>query len=257
MTEEAHLNRLRAEGFGVDAARYHRARPTYPAELVGDVLDGCTGTVRVLDVGCGTGRAAQLFAGRGCEVLGVEPDARMAAVAEEHGIPVEVATFEAWQPAERCFDVVISGQAWHWVDPEVGPPKAGEVLVPGGRLALFWNAIRHDAPSRAAFDAIYAELAPELAGATLMGHQASRPDSHLDPIVASGCFGEPVVTRYTWPQRYTGPEYLDLLGTHSDHRTLPASQLAPLLDAIGAAIDGLGGFFTVAYDTTLITALRR
>ena len=66
-----------------------------------------------------------------------------------------------------------------------------------------------------------------------------------------------MVTRYTWPQRYTGQEWLDLLGTHSDHRVLPPGQLAALLDAIGAAVEGLGGFFTVAYDTTLITALRR
>ncbi|MCU1426215.1 MAG: methyltransferase type 11, partial [Actinomycetia bacterium] len=87
-----HEERGRAESFGADAARYDRARPSYPAALV-DAL-----TVdephEVLDIGCGTGIASRLFAARGCHVLGVEIDERMAAVAREHGIDVELGAFE-------------------------------------------------------------------------------------------------------------------------------------------------------------------
>ncbi len=85
--------------FGQDAVRYDRARPSYPTALIDDLVSDEPG--RVLDVGCGTGKAARLFAARGCQVLGVEPDDRMAAVARSYGIPVEVATFEAWDPAGR------------------------------------------------------------------------------------------------------------------------------------------------------------
>lgn len=82
-------DRERAESFGETAALYDRARPGYPVELI-DLLV-CEGAPRVLDVGAGTGIASALLAARGCDVLGVELDRRMAAVAEARGITVEVA----------------------------------------------------------------------------------------------------------------------------------------------------------------------
>ena len=51
---------------------------------------------RVLDVGCGTGIVSALLAHRGADVLGIEPDPRMAAVARAKGLAVEVARFEEW-----------------------------------------------------------------------------------------------------------------------------------------------------------------
>lgn len=44
----------------------------------------------------------------------------MAAFARDRGLPVEVAAFEAWDPAGRAFDAVIAAQSWHWVDPAAG-----------------------------------------------------------------------------------------------------------------------------------------
>jgi SAM-dependent methyltransferase len=77
---------------------------------------------RVLDVGCGTGKAAGARAGRGLVAPGVEPDARMAEVARGHGLAVEVATFEAWEPAGRRFDLLTFADSWHWVAPAVAVP---------------------------------------------------------------------------------------------------------------------------------------
>ncbi len=135
-----------AESFGADAERYDRARPSYPAALVERIVAASPGP-DVLDVGCGTGIAARQFQAAGCRVLGVGPDPRMADLARQRGFGVEVATFEAWDPAGRAFDAVIAGQAWHWVDPVAGAAKAAQVLRPGGRLAVFWNAFQP--PARA------------------------------------------------------------------------------------------------------------
>ena len=50
----------------------------------------------MLDVGCGTGKVARELSARGLEVLGVELDERMAAIARGHGIEVELGAFEDW-----------------------------------------------------------------------------------------------------------------------------------------------------------------
>src|SRR5215208_5765843 len=94
----------RSTVFGADAEQYDRARPAYPEALF-DLLVSAT-TVDVLDVGCGTGIASRQVARRGCTVVGVEPDARMAAVARRRGTTVDVAPFEAWDAAGRQFDLV-------------------------------------------------------------------------------------------------------------------------------------------------------
>lgn len=114
-----HLDRTRALSFGDDPATYDQRRPSYPVALVDDLM--ATSPHRVLDVGCGTGIASRLFAVRGCAVLGLEPDERMAAFARSKGTIVEVATFETWQASPEPFDLIVSGQAWHWVDPAIGP----------------------------------------------------------------------------------------------------------------------------------------
>jgi len=120
---EPHQHRQVAESFGPDAERYDRTRPSYPGALVERIVASSPGP-GVLDVGCGTGIAARQFQAAGCRVLGLDPDARMADLARQGGLEAEVAIFEAWDPAGRTYDAVVSGQAWHWVDPVAGQAAA-------------------------------------------------------------------------------------------------------------------------------------
>jgi SAM-dependent methyltransferase len=151
---EPHQHRQVAESFGSDAERYDRARPSYPGALVERIVVASPGR-DVLDVGCGTGIAARQFQAAGCRVFGVDPDERMAGLARQSGLEAEVATFEAWDPAGRAFDAVVAGQAWHWVDPVAGAAKAAQVLQPGGRLAVFWNAFQPPPGLGEAFAGVY------------------------------------------------------------------------------------------------------
>src|ERR1700677_18879 len=112
----SHRARTTAESFGSDAERYDRTRPRYPQVLVDRIVAESPGP-DIVDVGIGTGVSAQLFQAAGSRVVGVEPDPRMAEFAQRRGFEVEVAKFEDWDQAGRTFDVLISGQAWHWVDP--------------------------------------------------------------------------------------------------------------------------------------------
>jgi SAM-dependent methyltransferase len=251
-----HANRIRAESFGAVAELYDIARPSYPSELVAALLDG--GARTVLDVGCGTGIAATLFAAAGCEVLGVEVDPRMAALAAAKGIDVEVAAFEGWEDRGRRFDLVISAQAWHWVAPRAGAEHAASVLAPGGSFAAFWNLGRPPREVRAVLAPVYRRLAPEIENySSGPVRDRSRVGDTALGLVACGAF-EPVGKRwFEWARSYDSAAWVDLLRTHSDHQTLAPDRRERLLAAVGAAIETLGGAFEMRYETVLVSASRR
>ncbi|MGH3586722.1 MAG: class I SAM-dependent methyltransferase, partial [Pseudonocardia sp.] len=246
-----------AESFGTDAARYDRARPAYPQPLI----DRLAAAGReVLDVGCGTGTEARQFRAGGCTVLGVEPDARMAEFARSRGLPVEVATFEDWQPAGRSFDAVVAAQSWHWVDPVAGAVKAAQVLRPHGRLAVFGHVYEPPTEVAEPFATAFRAVAPD---SPLLAQPARRPVEVYvagyarcaDAIRGTGRFEEPEQWRFDWEQRYTRAQWLDLLPTTGGMTQLPPDDTAVVLDAVGAAIDALGGGFTMS-STTLAVAAR-
>ncbi len=255
--------RSRAESFGAVAELYDRVRPSYPPAMVDALLAGedrsrVDPPRRVLDVGCGTGIASRLLAARGCEVLGVEIDERMARLARAHGVRVEVAQFEHWEPAGRTFELTVSGQAWHWIDPLAGAQKAASVLEPGGRLALFWNFGLQPRAVADLFDPIYERLAPGLEGySVLLGGQDARAETATAGIAVAGQFETAETSKYAWRQTHTTVEWLEILQTHSDHQAIPIDQRERLLDAIGEAIDLLGGSFEMPYEAILVTAQRR
>jgi SAM-dependent methyltransferase len=257
LPSEPHRARQVAESFGAAPARYDRARPRYPAALVERIVAASPGP-DIVDVGCGTGIAARQFQAAGCTVLGVEPDARMAEWARQCGLEVEVSTFEAWDPAGRMFDAVIAGMTWHWVDPVAGAAKAAQALRPGGRLALFWYVFQPPSDLADAFSAVYRRVLPDSPfynGATpgLDGYSAFFAKA-ADGMREAGGFGDPQQWRFDWDQPYSRDEWLDLVPTSGGHSRFPPAVLDELLAGIGAAVDAVGGGFTMHYTAVVVTA---
>ncbi len=257
---EAYRAREVAESFGLDAERYDRARPRYPDALIGRIVGESPGR-DVLDVGCGTGISSRQFQAIGCAVLGVDPDAQMAAFARQRGLEAEVATFEDWDPAGRTFDAVIAGMTWHWVDPVAGAAKAAQLLRPGGRLAVFWYVFQPPPTLGEAFAAVYRRVLPP--GSPFSRGTMPGLDSYSafftkaeDGIRQAGMFSDPEQWRLDWDQPYTRDEWLDVVPTSGGHSKFPPSTLQELLAGIGAAIDEAGGSFTMHFSAVAVTATR-
>jgi SAM-dependent methyltransferase len=249
-------DRSRAESFGAMAELYDRVRPSYPSALVDALV--ADAPRRALDIGCGTGIAAALLTARGCELLGVEIDERMAAVARARGIDVEIGSFEHWDARGRMFELAVAGQAWHWIDPVAGAQKVATVLAPGGRLGLFWNFGSPPRELAELFAPIYARLAPGVESySVLLGGQDARADTAIAGIAASQRFGPPELTTFPWSRRHDTAQWLEILQTHSDHQAMAPQQRARLLAAVGEAVDSIGGTFEMPYEAILVSALRR
>jgi SAM-dependent methyltransferase len=198
----------------------------------------------VLDVGCGTGIAARQFQAAGCQVLGVDPDARMAGLARRFGVEAEVAKFEAWDSGGRAFDAVIAGQAWHWVDPVAGAAKAAQVLRPGGRLAVFWNSFRPPADVGEAFSEVGRRVLPD---SPLSRGAMPGPDAYsalctkaADGMRQAGAFSDAQEWRFDWDRPYTRDEWLDVVPTFGGFSLFPQAKQEELLAGTGAAIDAVG-----------------
>lgn len=257
---KAHEARGVAESFGVDAEGYNRSRPRYPAAMVDRIVAASPGR-DFLDVGSGTGIASRQFQAVGCRVTGVEPDTRMAEFARSTGINVEVATFEDWDPAGRTFDAVVAGQAWHWVDPTAGAGKAGQVLRRRGRLAVFAHVFDPPAPIAEAFATVFQQVMPDAPfNAPLPGSAFDIAQkmfaSFADGIRDAGGFTGPEHWRFDWEHTYTRDQWLALLPTTGGLTRLPADKLTEVLDVVGAAVDALGGSFTMPYITLAVTSTR-
>jgi SAM-dependent methyltransferase len=236
--------------FGAIAAEYDRHRPAPPEDLVDD-LERLGGSV--LDVGCGTGKAAVAMAERGLTVLGLEPDERMAAIARGHGIAVEIGTFEAWDASGRQFDLLTFSDSWHFVDPAVGTRRAAALLHPGGKVARIWNSYLLEPPAIEALDRVYRRLAPEITQSwrPSAAWAPVRPDD--DPLVRGGFM--PLRTRtYKSSGRWTADEFVAMAATTSSHLRL-GDRLAPLTSEVHAAIEALGG--AVRMHRTTFLALAR
>jgi SAM-dependent methyltransferase len=247
--------------FGEVADVYDRVRPEYPPEVIagiGEILGVAPGA-RLLEVGCGTGKATALMAVAGYRVLGLEPSEEMAAVARRNladfpDVTVETVSFEEWRVERARFDVVTAAQAWHWVRPEIGLPRAHDALRPGGGLAVFWNWEVGPPPEiRRGLDHAYARLAPSLVTEPLKRRLG---DVMARQLEESPLFGSLTTREYRWHATYTTADYVALMTTHSNHRALADVERERLHAAIGGVIDAHGGTVEIEYKTGLFVVPR-
>ncbi len=132
-----------ALSFGSAARLYDSIRPAYPMGAVSWAVGA--EPVRVLDLGAGTGLLAGAVRSAGHEVIAVEPDEQMRAVAAERhpGIRILAGSAEDIPLPDGSVDAVVVGQAYHWFTPQDALPQIHRVLRKDGVLAAMWN-IRDD-----------------------------------------------------------------------------------------------------------------
>jgi SAM-dependent methyltransferase len=240
--------------FGEVAQEYDAYRPSYPDALFDTIIEfgALQAGDRALEIGAGTGKATMSFVARGLDVHALEPSAEMAAVLRAKGVDAELALFESWPPPPEPFRLVYAAQAWHWIGGDDRYERVAAALAPGGTVAFFWNKGREWTGALGAEnDAAYDEHAPELTGGTQWDLEWVA--AGLDACAA---FAPPEHRTVTWNRAYTRTEWVEMLGTHSDHRILPGERRTRLHRAVGDVIDRHGGTVDVVYDVQCYLSRR-
>ena len=130
------------------AADYDRYRLTYPDRLIARVADlaGLKPDDAVLDLGCGTGMLALVFARLGMAVTAMDPDAGMLAHAREKaqtaGVTVRFLQGDSGDLSATMgpFRLVVMGRSFHWMDRAATLAMLDRIVAPEGGVALFHDA---------------------------------------------------------------------------------------------------------------------
>ena len=237
------------------AGLYQASRPGYPHHLVEFAVAtaGLDAGSTVLEVGCGTGQLTERLAGFGfgLTVIDIGPSMIAAARHRLDGLAVsfQVSSFEDLAAADASVDLIISGAAFHWVDPEVRFAKSARLLRPGGWLALLGVDERYDDPFGAALAGMWAARdntdgawvtqavdAEVIAGTGLFAEPVCRADTRRVTRPADAVIGveNTRATSLSWPEdirRAFTEELRQYLGPQAEvHLTLRTTvTMAPVL----------------------------
>jgi SAM-dependent methyltransferase len=238
-----------SRSFGSAASVYESGRPEYPADPVGWLLaparrDGHS--LRVADVGAGTGKLTRAIVEAGAEVVAIDPDAEMLGVLRENvrRVPTFVGTAESLPLPDASLDAVVLGQAWHWVDPVPASAEVARVLRPGGVLGLIWNVRDDDEPWVRRLTAI------------MHGSRAEEMMAEGGPTVAEPFIG--VEARWwRWTRPMTRDALFDMARSRSYIITAPPDERERIEAGLAELFDELGAVGDATVDLPYVTRAYR
>jgi SAM-dependent methyltransferase len=215
------------------------------ADAHGAVL-AALGPVRgadLLDLGCGTGRMAELAAARGARVTAVDLSPAMAARARARtslaGARVAVMDAHALDLPDGAFDALVAVFSLMFCPrPDLALSEARRVLRPGGRMVATVWGLPEDCETVTVGRAA-AVFAPEPPPALPPAHSLAEPDRLRELLLAAGFQRaelRPLVVRL----RYPGPDACWSVVRHIHGRAIPAERLAEAEAAARAEMARVG-----------------
>ncbi len=141
------LEELNPKGrFSNRVENYAKYRPHYPNEIIKflNTTIGLTKGDIIADIGSGTGISSKLFLDNGNEVYGIEPNAEMRSAGEKYLINYKNfysidASSEYTKLESESVDIITSGQAFHWFEPEPTKKEFLRILKPDGFVVICNN----------------------------------------------------------------------------------------------------------------------
>jgi SAM-dependent methyltransferase len=252
---------LRAS-FDAVASLYDEVRPGYPDVIIDAIveLSGLPAEGRILEIGCGTGQITRPLARRGYAILALELGLALAALAAEHLRPypqvhILPLAFEDWPVEPGAFDLVLSAQAFHWIDPAFGLAKASEALNSHGAIALVWHLDRSEHTDfYQATRPLYERFLPSDAQRSHVDTLEQQAMRYQVALGQSHAFAGLTTIRHPWQRQYTGPQFLKLLQTFSNHQALPEPAKTQFFQGMETTLARFGNMVTRHYETLLLVA---
>lgn len=245
--------------FNENPEAYHKYRPIYPEELIKDLiaLSMIKEGDKIIEVGCGTGKATGQFSKYNFNITGIEIGRALAEFASElfrqyPNFKIENNSFEDWDSQGEKFELLISAQAFHWIDPKVKYLKASSVLKENGSMGLFWNFYdENKSDFLKEYDEIYKTIVPNYNESEKKTLEQWVQELKQE-IEESELFKYVTVKHYKWETQYSEEHFINLLNTYSDFYLLEDSIKEKIYNEIHDLFIKYGKMINLRYHTVLV-----
>lgn len=249
--------------FNEDVKNYDKWRPKYCTELFKDIIhySNINSNSKAIEVGIGTGQATMPFLEIGCDVTAIELGEELAKFTKEKfkqykSFSLYNTSFEDFKCENNKFDILYSATAFHWIPEDISYPKVFKLLKNNGTLALFWNrpfVNREDDFLHQKIQSIYQKYKPS--NNKLIEHDTERYNEISKTILLYG-FKDLQVNLYNQIRTFNSSNYISLLNTYSDHRSIEESTKQLMYNEIKNAILEYGDIINI-YDTIDLYLARK
>ncbi|MBQ7323601.1 MAG: class I SAM-dependent methyltransferase [Clostridia bacterium] len=254
--------------FDTVASTYEKLRPGYVAELYQIIFNyiSIDDNSNVLEIGSGGGQATAPMLTTGCHLTAVEYGEHFSELLKEKfrefpRFSVITGKFENTQFEDNVFDLVFSASAFHWVPEEIGYNKVRNILKSGGAFARFANHPYRDKgnPKLSAeideiYDKYYNKFHKKKREVLTEYTEAQAKDRAL--IAEKYGFTDIQYALFHRERVFSAKEYIELLGTYSDHIAIEETIRTKFFSKIEEAINKYGGTITI-YDTIDLQLARK
>ncbi|SEH42655.1 Methyltransferase domain-containing protein [Ruminococcus flavefaciens] len=265
MTAENELKRT----FDSVSSAYDKMRPGYVGELYQKIFGyvHIDKNSRAVEVGSGSGQATKPVLDTGCDLTAVEYGENLSELLRENfkGYPnltVMTGKFEDMTFSENTYDLVFSATAFHWIPEETGYRKVFSMLRQGGAFARFANhpciSKKDNALAQAiedVYDKYYYSYYPEKKRGTAAEYTAEQSEKTAN---ISGKYGFTDIQFHLFYRErvFTADEYIQLLGTYSDHIAIEKGVREEFFSSIKEAVNAHGGRLVIS-DTLDLQLARK
>lgn len=254
--------------FDTVAAIYERLRPGYTDELYKTIFDyiRIDSSSKVVEVGIGGGQATLPILKTGCSLTAVEYGKNFSKLCEEKfkqyaNFSVITEKFENVSFPDSEYDMVYSASAFHWVPEDIGYSKVYAMLRSGGVFARFANHPYRDKGNSMLseeIDKLYSKYYCQYHGKEIKAEKEYSEEQAIQRSRIAEKYGF-VDIRHAMFYRtrtFSAKEYIELLGTYSDHIVIEETIRTEFFSKIEEAINQYGGSFTI-YDTIDLQLARK
>lgn len=254
--------------FDTVASTYEKLRPGYVNELYLTLFDyiPINENSNVVEVGSGGGQATAPILMTGCQLTAVEYGEQFSELLKDkfkkyQKFSVITGKFEDTVFEDNIFDLVFSASAFHWVPEKIGYEKVFSMLKNGGVFARFANHPYRDKGNPALsqeIDEIYDQYYNKYYNKKreTISEYTEQQAKERAMIASKYGFSDIRYELFYRERVFSAKEYIELLGTYSDHIAIEENIRTDFFAKIEEAINKYGGTITI-YDTIDLQLARK